>query len=417
MNQAVVKLPAKLVPVFAPPRGAIQYRGAHGGRGSGKSFNFAKMAAIWGYAEPLRILATREFQASIKESFHAELKAAIASEDWLESHYDVGVDYLRGKNGTEFIFRGLRHSINTVRSLAKIDLTIVEEAEDVPDASWLALEATVLRQPKSEIWAVWNPRLDGSPVDLRLRKNPPKNARITELNWRDNPYFPDGMETLRRREQDRLDPNTYAHIWTGAYLTNSDSQVFGGKWRVEEFEPKPGWDGPYQGGDFGFSQDPTAAVRCYIGGDYLYISHEAGKVGLELDDTASFVEELIPDFAKYVTRWDNSRPESISHLKRRGLTRSESVDKWKGSVEDGVAFMRSFRGIIVHPRCRGVQTEMRLYSYKVDRLTGDVLPDIVDAHNHYLDAVRYALVPMMTRGKPMSISNSLLQRAAMGGRR
>ena len=101
------------------------------------------MAAVWGYAEPLRILATREFQASIKESFHAELKAAIASEPWLEAHYDVGVDYLRGRNGTEFIFRGLRHGVNTIKSLSKIDLTIVEEAEDVPETSWLALEATV----------------------------------------------------------------------------------------------------------------------------------------------------------------------------------------------------------------------------------------------------------------------------------
>ena len=78
------------------------------------------MAAIWGYVDPIRVLCTREFQASIKESFHAELKAAIASEPWLEAHYDVGVDYLRGKNGTEFVFRGLRHSVGSIKSLAKI---------------------------------------------------------------------------------------------------------------------------------------------------------------------------------------------------------------------------------------------------------------------------------------------------------
>ena len=87
----------------------MRFRGAYGGRGSAKSFSFAKMAAIWGYAEPLRILCTRDIQDSIKESFHAELKNAIASEQWLEAAYDVGIDYLRGKNGTEFIFKGLRH--------------------------------------------------------------------------------------------------------------------------------------------------------------------------------------------------------------------------------------------------------------------------------------------------------------------
>jgi len=355
------------------------------------------MAAVWGYAEPLRILCTREFQASIKESFHAELKAAIASEPWLEAHYDVGVDYLKGGNGTEFIFRGLRHSVNTIKSLAKIDLTIVEEAEDVPEFSWLALEATVLRNPGAELWPIWNPRLDGSPVDLRFRKKPPADALIVELNWQDNPFFPKGLDQLRRRDLERLDPNTYAHVWDGAYLTNSAAQVFAGKYRVQEFEPGSDWDGPYQGGDFGFSQDPTAAIRCWVKGDTLYISDEAGKTGLELDDTTTFITTRIDRFAEYVTRWDDARPESISHLKRHGLTRSIAVDKWKGSVEDGIAFLRSFREIIIHPRCVETIKEMRLYSYKVDRLSGDVLPDIVDAWNHYIDALRYAVTPIMKR--------------------
>lgn len=398
MTEATIRLPPKLVPVFSKPRGAVQYRGAHGGRGSAKSRSFAKMAAVWGYAEPLRILATREFQASIKESFHAELKAAIASEPWLEAHYDVGVDYLRGRNGTEFIFRGLRHSINTIRSLADIDLTIVEEAEDVPEVSWLALEATVLRKPRSEIWPVWNPRLDGSPVDERFRKHKPDSAVIVEMNWQDNPFFPVGLDELRRRDRERLDPNTYAHVWEGAYLSNSDAQVLGGKWRVGEFTPGADWDGPYQGGDFGFAQDPTAVVRVWVHGDVLYVEREAGKSQLELDDTAAFVAQRIDRFADYVTRWDNARPESISHLRRHGLPRSEPVDKWKGSVEDGVAFLRSFREIVIHPRCTEAAKEARLWSYKVDRLTGDVLPDMVDANNHYWDAIRYALGPMIKRG-------------------
>lgn len=355
------------------------------------------MAAVWGYAQPLRILCAREFQVSIAESFHAELKAAIASEPWLEAAYDVGRDYLRGRNGTEFFFRGLRRNSQSIKSLARIDLTIVEEAEDVPEVSWLALEATVFRQPQSELWPIWNPRLDGSPVDLRFRKKPPARALIEELNWQDNPFFPPGLDELRRRERARLDPNTYAHVWEGAYLTNSDRQVLGGKWAIEEFDPKANWDGPYQGGDFGFSQDPTAGVRCWIHDDTLYVSHEAGKTGLELDDTPGFLCQRIDDFAEYVTRWDCARPESISHIKRHGLPRSEAVEKWSGSVEDGIAFLRSFRRIVVHPRCTETAKEMRLYSYKVDRLSGDVLPDIVDAWNHYIDAIRYAVTPLIKR--------------------
>lgn len=381
--------------MFALERGAVQYRNMHGGRGSGKSFSAALMASVWGYAEPLRILCTREFQASIKESFHAELKAAIAAHPFLEAHYDVGVDYLRGANGTEFIFRGLRHSVNTIKSLAKIDLTIVEEAEDAPEASWLALEATVFRQPKSELWALWNPRLDGSPVDMRFRKHPPDNAVTVEMNWNDNPFFPDGLDKLRRREQSRLDPATYAHVWEGAYLVNSAAQVFSGKWRVEEFEPAASWDGPYHGGDFGYAQDPTAAVRVYIHGDTLYVSHEAGGRGIELDAIAAHVNDAIPGFDDGVSRWDSASPGSISILTRSGLPKAIGAEKWQGSVDDGIRFLRAFREIVVHPRCTNTIGEMRLYSYKVDRLTGDILPVLVDANNHWIDAIRYSVSPLI----------------------
>lgn len=391
---ATIELPPKLVPVFTPPRGAVQYRGSFGGRGSGKSYSFALMAAVFGYAEPLRILCTRDLQVSIKESFHAELKAAIQSHPWLEAHYHVGVDYLRGANGTEFIFRGLRHNIGSIKSLAKIDLTIVEEAEDVADESWLGLEATVFRQPKSELWTVWNPRLDGSPVDQRFRKSPPANGRVVEMNHFDNPYFPEGLETLRKREQERLDPGTYAHIWEGAYLEHSDAQVFANKFRVEEFDPDPEtWYGPYYGLDFGFSQDPTAGIRCWVNDDCLYIDHDAGRTGLELDDTTAFLTERIPGIAAHVIRADCARPESISYLRRSGLPRITGVSKGKGSVEDGVAHIRGYRQVIIHPRCQDTIKEFRLYSYKVDRLTGDVLTVLVDAHNHYIDALRYALEP------------------------
>ena len=395
MTEVRIQLPPKLVPMFALERGAVQYRNMHGGRGSGKSFSAALMASVWGYAEPLRILCTREFQASIKESFHAELKAAIAAHPFLEAHYDVGVDYLRGANGTEFIFRGLRHSVNTIKSLAKIDLTIVEEAEDAPEASWLALEATVFRQPKSELWALWNPRLDGSPVDMRFRKHPPDNAVTVEMNWNDNPFFPDGLDKLRRREQSRLDPATYAHVWDGAYLVNSAAQVFSGKWRVEEFEPAASWDGPYHGGDFGYAQDPTAAVRVYIHGDTLYVSHEAGGRGIELDAIAAHVNEAIPGFDEGVSRWDSASPGSISILTRSGLPKAIGAEKWQGSVDDGIRFLRAFREIVVHPRCTNTIGEMRLYSYKVDRLTGDILPVLVDANNHWIDAIRYSVSPLI----------------------
>ena len=395
---ATIELPPKLVPLFAQPRGALRYRCAKGGRGSGKSFSFALMAAIWGYAEPLRILATRELQISIKESFHAEIKNAIESIPWLADHYEVGESFIRGKNGTEFLFRGLRHNISAIKSMAQIDLCIIEEAEDVPEASWRDLLPTV-RALKSEIWCVWNPRLDGSPVDQRFVKHAPEGAMVVEMNYSDNPWFPPVLEAQRQHDQRTLDPATYAHIWDGAYLQNSDAQVLAGKVRMEEFTPGPEWNGPYFGADWGFAQDPTTAIKCWVFDDRLWIEHEAYKVGLEIDQTAQYLKACIPNIEAYTVRADSARPETISYLKRHGLPRVEGVKKWPGSVEDGVAHLRSYAEIVIHPRCQETIQETRLYSYKVDRLSGDILPEIVDSHNHCIDALRYAVAPLVKAPK------------------
>lgn len=351
------------------------------------------MASVYGYAEPLRILCTRELQNSIKESFHAELKNAIASIPWLAEHYDVGVDYIKGKNGTEFIFRGLRHNLSSIKSLSNIDLCIVEEAEDVPEAAWEVLEPTI-RKNKAEIWVVWNPCRKGSPTDKRFRINPPSRSVIAEINWRDNPKFPDRLKTQRERAQKIMEPAKYEWIWEGKYYEKSDAQIFR-NFRVMEFVPGEYWDGPYIGLDFGFAVDPTAVVKCWVNDSRLWVEHEAGKVGLELDDTPEFLINNIPDISKHTIRADSARPESISYLRRKGLPGCMPVDKGKGSVEDGIEFIKSFDEIILHPRCTKIKEEFENYSYKVDRLSGDILPEIVDAWNHYCDSLRYALEPAM----------------------
>lgn len=391
---AKIAIPPKLIPVFAPARGDLRYRGAKGGRGSGKSFNFAKMAAIWGYAEPLRILCTRELQNSIKESFHAELKNAIASEPWLAAAYEVGIDYIRGKNGTEFIFKGLRHNMSGIKSMAQIDLCIVEEAEDVGEALWLDLEPTI-RAEKSEIWVIWNPKQKGSATDKRFSQSAPPRSRIVELNYQDNPKFPKVLEEQRKHQKKVLDDAVYRHIWDGDYLEATEAQIFRNKFRVADFEPQYDWDGPYNGLDFGFAADPTVGIRCWIADNKLFIEYDAGAVGLELDDTGEFINERIPDFGSFPVRADCARPESISYLSRHGIPGIVGCSKWKGSVEDGIAFIKSFDEVVIHSRCTATHNEFRLYSYKVDRLSGDVLPIIVDAYNHYIDALRYALEPVI----------------------
>lgn len=219
-----------MIPAFAQKRGELRYRCFKGGRGSGKSFTAAMMAAIWGAIEPLRILCTRELQNSIRESFHAELKNAIESNAWLASQYDVGVDYLRHRtNGTEFIFKGLRHNITAVKSMAQIDLLIVEEAETVPHTSWVDLLPTI-RAPKSEIWIIWNSKRPNSWVAENFDFNPPPRSIVVTLNHRDNPWFSRELNEQRLHDKATMPENLYNHIWEGAYLLDDDTSVIKSSW-------------------------------------------------------------------------------------------------------------------------------------------------------------------------------------------
>ena len=399
MKSATLNITPKLIPVFT---GAARYRCAFGGRGSSKTRTFALMTAVRGYmaAESGQsgvILCAREHLNSLDESSLEEVKQAIRSVPWLADYYEIGEKYVRTKNRrVSYIFAGLRTNLDSIKSKARILIAWIDEGEQVSEVAYQKLLPTV-REEGSEVWVTWNPEKDGSPTDRRFRKSLPDDAKIAEINYYDNPWFPSALEAQRLEDQRRLDPATYAWIWEGAYLENSDAQVFHGKIKVQEFQPGKDWQGPYYGGDFGFSQDPTAAVELWIHGDDLYIHREAFKVGLELDDTAAFVCAKIPGFEREVSRWDCARPESISHLSRHGLPRIQAVKKWQGSVEDGIQFLRSFRRIVIHPECENMRKEARMYSYKVDRLTGDVTTKLVDAHNHGWDAVRYAVEPMIKK--------------------
>jgi len=394
MTTAQIQLPKKMISVFVAEN--VRYRGAYGGRGSAKTRSFALMTAIKGYQFAEAgvsgvILCAREFMNSLADSSMEEVKQAIRSVDWLADYYDIGQNYIRTKNGlVSYVFCGLRHNLDSIKSKARILLCWVDEAENVSEIAWRKLTPTV-RETNSEIWVTWNPETEGSPTDVRFRQNPPDNAIIVEMNYNDNPFFPDVLEQERLNDLARLDYASYAWIWEGAYLENSDKQVLNGKYIIEEFD-----DDLYKkadrllfGADFGFANDPNTLIRSFILNDCLYIEYEAYGVNIELDEMPAFYDS-VPEARKWPIKGDCSRPETISHIKRKGFNIS-AAKKWQGSVEDGIAYLRGFKRIIIHPRCKYTATEARLYSYKTDRMTGEVLPIIVDANNHCWDAVRYSL--------------------------
>lgn len=400
------------------------------GEGSGKTRSFALMTAIKGYifAElgvSGTILCAREFMNTLSDSSMEEIKQAIRAIPFLNDYYDMGENYIRTKNkNVSYSFCGLRHNLDSIKSKARILLCWVDESETVSEVALRKLLPTVREEItlpdgtvyNSELWFTWNPERRDSPTSVRFRHNEIRDSKTGELigmgaemNYSDNPWFPEVLDIERRRDQANQDDATYRWIWEGAYLEMSESQIFKGKYEVREFEPNPEtWDGAYIGLDFGFAQDPTACVKCWIHDDSIWIEYEAGGVGLELDDTVPFLIKGIPDIEKYSVYADNARPESISHLRRKGLYRIHGVEKGKGSVEDGIEFIKSFNKVYIHPRCKNTLSEFRDYSYKKDRLTDEVLPVIVDKDNHYIDALRYALEKIMKRGKGITMTEDML---------
>lgn len=386
----IVDMPPKLIPIF---EGEARYRCAFGGRGGGKSFAFSLQLALRGLDRPLRILCARELQNSIRDSVHQEVIKAISSYPWLASQYEWGESYIRGKNGTEFIFKGLRLNAKEIKSMSSIDICWIEEAEAVSKSSWDILTPTI-RNRGSEIWVTWNPEAEDSEVRKRFVLNEPRSIKIAKINWRDNPWFPAELES-ERQDCQTLNPEDYDWIWEGSIKTRSDAQILSDRWMVQEFTPQENWDGPYHGADWGFASDPTAAVRLWIGDGRLWVEHESYKKKLELDATAKQWRADIPRIDLYTVRSDCARPESISYVRRDGIPKLVGCKKWAGSVEDGIKFLRSFEKIVVHPRCVQFAYECKHYSFKVDRHTGDVLPIILDRNNHLIDSARYALGPII----------------------
>lgn len=401
MEQTVdLPIPAKLVPVFA--KEGVRYRGAFGGRGSAKTRTFAMMSAVKAYQAAEQgisgvILCGREFMNSLEESSMEEVKQAIRSIPWLNDYFDIGEKYIRTKcKRVNYVFCGLRHNLDSIKSKARILLAWVDEAESVSDLAWKKLRPTV-RESGSEIWVTWNPEKDGSATDKRFRKTPPKNSIIVEMNYNDNPWFPDVLEEERLDDLNSLEYSDYAWIWEGAYLENSDKQVLANKYVVKSF-PDDLWqkaDRLLFGADFGFAKDPNTLLRQFILNDCLYIEYELYGIGVELDHMPAFYDK-IPESRKWPIKADSARPETISYLKRQGFNIS-AAKKWQGSVEDGITHLRGFKQIIIHPRCKETAKEARLYSYKTDRITGEVLPVIEDKNNHCWDAVRYGLDGYITQ--------------------
>lgn len=394
----------KLRGLYVPGR----YKAAHGGRGSGKSWGIAEAALIRCYnGEFRRCLALREIQRSIASSSLQLLKDTATRLDltWRGRPFFWWTkDELHGLGGIVWRFKGLRTNLDSIRSEEGVDLAWIAEARSVSAESIRVIRPT-LRSEDSELWFDWNPESPDDPVDqmFRGKNGPPPRSWVQEINWSDNRFFPDVLREEMEFDR-RNDPVMAEHVWDGAYLQRTDAQVFR-NWIVDDFETPEGVR-LLAGADFGFGEtDPSAGVRCWIDGRRLYIDHEAWGMKVSIDDLPAFFAGSdtydpprwgnprgypgIPGAMEITWRGDSSRPDLLEMLVSRGLAVSPSI-KGAGSVKQGIDWLQSFE-IVVHPRCVRTIAELKAYRYKVDRKTEEILPELVDADNHIIDALRYAV--------------------------
>lgn len=374
-----------------------RYKVLYGGRGSGKSWGVARALILIADFATVRILCCREVQNSIRDSSYQALKDMAARLGMLDRFTFKESEIIHNTTGSRFIFSGLFRNENSIRSKEGIDICWVEEASSVSESSWNVLIPTI-RKPNSEIWMTFNPLTTDDPTN-RFIDNPPPNSIVRKVNFTENPYFPDVLRAEMEYDK-KNDYEKYLHVWEGFPLTHSNAQIFKGHFSVESFSDDlyKKADRLFFGADFGFAQDPNTLVRCFVLDRCLYVEYEAYGVGIELDEMPQFYRS-IPGVDEWPIKADAARPETISYLANRVSPpfRISAVKKWQGSIEDGIAYIKGFEKIIIHPRCKHAADEFRLYSYKVDKLTGEVLPIIIDKHNHVIDAIRYSLDGYITK--------------------
>ena len=425
---------------------SARYNGLEGGRGSGKSHFVADQIVHDSLANRgLLTACVREVQNTIAESAKRLIENKLSEWGLGEANgFKVFKDVIQTPGDGLMIFRGMQsYNADSIKSLEGYKRMWWEEAHRASAHSLKILRPT-FREPGTRMFFTWNaedPPDKEHPYDTvdgifggHLRDSQTERAKwIAELpggglhafvNYDSNPWFPDDLEQERLWDLAHRPPEDYAHIWGGSYALRSEARVFR-NWRVENFDT-PANAAFLFGSDFGFAMDPTVLLRMWLArfedgifkpdmnGRFLMIDREAYRVGCDTDHTpalfagnegAAFVNRAQPALANpygdegidgaltHRIIADSANPQMISYMQRHGFQRMEAAVKGPGSVEEGVNFLKSYT-IIIHPNCKHSIREFTLYSFKVDKKTGLILPELADEENHVIDSARYAVEPI-----------------------
>jgi phage terminase large subunit len=299
MATARVELPPKLKPVFL---GEADVRGAHGGRGSAKSRNFAKMTAVRAYQWSKAgregiILCGRQFMNSLSDSSLEEVKAAIRSEPWLLAHFEIGETFVRTKGGrVSYSFVGLARNIDSIKSKSRILLAWIEEAEQVTEEAWAKLIPT-LREEDSELWLTWNPEREKAATNKRFHTKiaaPDPRVKIVEMNWRDNPWFPQILERQRLRDKAER-PDTYDHVWEGDFVRAVEGAYFAPFLTAAREQRRIGF----------VAEEPNLIIRLFA---------DIGGTGAKADNFVFWAQQIVGTEIRWLNHYEKQGQPIAAHL-------------------------------------------------------------------------------------------------------
>lgn len=438
-----VNLSEKIAPHFYPVHKAIRNE-THdefwlkGGRNSTKSSFIAEEIILGILKDPeANGIAFRKVGNFIKDSIQAALLWAIDELGETRNFKSINspheITYL--PTGQKILLRGLDKpakikSIKLRKGYFKF-LWFEEADEYAGEEEIRSVEQSVLRASEKKKFVEF------------LSYNPPKNPKhwinkmVTEnvgdkfihhSTYLDIPkewISEKAMKKILRLKENNYE--AYAHEYLGKPIGNPKEIIFSGRYEERTFDTPPLEEifesRFFYGADFGFAEDPTVLIRCFIKDDCLWVDYESYGVAVEIDHIGKVVFDKIPDARKWKIEADSSAPATISNIKRQVNAAGKGFDirgakKWEGCVEEGINYMLSFKKIIIHTRCKQLIREFEIYSYKVDKETKEVLPIIDDKKTRVkdnkedigvkddgIDSIRYALTPYILanrrRGKSM----------------
>jgi len=394
LSRPTAKFPSKLEFLFEPHR----YKVAYGGRGSGKSWGFARALLIQAANRPLRILCAREIQKSIKQSVHTLLNDQIQALG-LGAFYEVLESEIRGKNGSSFTFTGLAtNTVESIKSFEGCDIAWIEEAQTVSKKSWDILIPTI-RKEGSEIWISFNPDLDTDDTYQRFIVNKPDNAEVVKVNWSDNPWFPDVLEEERLHSK-ATNPD-YENIWEGNCKAAKDGAIYANEIR-EAQENGRVTNVPYDPSlkvhvvmDLGWN-DSMSIILCQRGVSDVRIINYIEDDHRTLDSYSAQLKNLQYNWGQMYLPHDGQSKDFKHGISAEEIMRKQGWDVRivpKAEIEAGIRIARmNFHRVYFDRSAVRLLECLKNYRRTINSATNEPGAPLHDEFSHGADAFRYAMV-------------------------